>query len=128
MDCDDGGAVRTGCESPADGPATETGGNVECPPFLATLKKLPPHTSKKGVRTEYWIGGAFKLVPFRFRNVTYILMVTPGLEPQYLPGRRKFSVVVKYTPAFALQDICYIEEVRRGKRGRGGKGVGSLFS
>ena len=77
-----------------------------------TLKKLSPHTSKKGVRTEYWVGGGFKLVPFRFRNATYIFMATPGLEPVYLPGRRKFSVVAKYSPAFALQDICYIEEVR----------------
>jgi len=32
MDGDDGGPVRPGCESPADGPA-ETGGNVECPRF-----------------------------------------------------------------------------------------------
>lgn len=76
------------------------------------LKKISPHKFKDGATREYWIGGVFKLVLFRFRNATYILMVTPGLAPEVLPGSRKFSVVTKYTPAFALQDVCYIEEVR----------------
>ena len=79
---------------------------------MYTLKKIPPHTSKNGKRTEYWIGGVFKLVPFRFRNVTYILMVTPGAAPEVLPGGKKFAVVAKYVPTFELQDVCYIEEVR----------------
>lgn len=79
---------------------------------MYTLKKLPPHKSKNGARTEYWIGGVFKFVPFRFRNAIYILMASPGLEREVLPGGRKFSVVAKYTPAFELKDICYLEEVR----------------
>jgi hypothetical protein len=76
------------------------------------LKKISPHKFKDGATRDYWIGGVFKLVLFRFRNATYILMVTPGTAPEVLPGRRKFSVVAKYTPTFALQDVCYMEEVR----------------
>ena len=77
-----------------------------------TLQKISPHKFKDGATRDYWIGGVFKLVPFRFRNITYILLVTPGAAPEVMPGRRKFSVVVKYTPAFALQDVCYIEELQ----------------
>ncbi|MEI8014307.1 MAG: hypothetical protein WCH20_05645 [Nitrospira sp.] len=80
-----------------------------------TLKKISPHKFKDGATRDYWIGGVFKLVLFRFRNITYILMVTPGAAPEVMPGRRKFSAVVKYTPAFTLQDVCYIEELQ-GKR------------
>jgi len=79
---------------------------------IYTLKKLPPHKSKNGAQTEYWIGGVFKLVPFRFQNATYILMASPGLQREVLPGGRKFAVVAKYTPTFELKDICYLEEVR----------------
>jgi hypothetical protein len=77
-----------------------------------TLKKMSPHKFKDGATRDYWIGGVFKLVLFRFRNITYILMVTPGAAPEVMPGRRKFSAVVKYTPAFTLQDVCYIEELQ----------------
>ena len=35
MDCGDGRVAGARCESPADWAATEIGGNVECPRFLA---------------------------------------------------------------------------------------------
>jgi hypothetical protein len=76
------------------------------------LKKISPHKFKDGATRDYWIGGVFKLVLFRFRNVTYILMATPGALPELSPGTRKFAVVVKYVPTFELQDVCYIEEIR----------------
>ena len=82
------------------------------------LKKLPPHTWNDGKRAEYWIGGVFKLIPFRFRNVTYILLATPG-GSQELPLRmRMFTVVAKYVPSFDLQDVCYLEEVRNKTKNR----------
>lgn len=77
-----------------------------------SLKKISPRKTKRGTSTEYSIGGVFKLIPFRFKNTTYIFMATPGAAPEVLPGRRKFSVVAKYSPAFELQDICYLEEAR----------------
>ena len=80
------------------------------------LKKIPPYTWKDGTRTEYSIGGVFKLIPFRFRNVTYILMATPGALPEMLPGKRKFVVVTKYVSTFELHDVCYIEEMRSKKK------------
>ena len=76
------------------------------------LKKISPHKFKDGTTRDYWIGGVFKLVLFRFRSITYVLMATPGALPEVLPGKRKFAVVAKYVPTFELQDVCYIEEVR----------------
>ena len=83
---------------------------------MYTLKKIPPHKWKDGKRTEHWIGGVFKLIPFRFRNGTYILLANPGGSPELHPGKRMFTVVAKYSPSFELQDVCYLEEVRNKTR------------
>jgi hypothetical protein len=77
------------------------------------LTKIPQYKSKKGQEFYYSVASVPFLIPFQFKNVTYILMANPFASPELLPGGRNFAVVAKYLRTFQLLDVCYIEEVRK---------------
>ena len=75
------------------------------------LTKVPQRKYKGGGSFYYDVVPAY-LIPFRFKNVAYVLMANPFSQLELLPDRKRFAVVAKYLSTFQLLDICYIEEVQ----------------
>ncbi len=75
------------------------------------LTKIPQRKAKDGRSFYYEITPAY-LMPFQFKNSTYILMANPFVLPEFVADGRRFAVVAKYLSTFQLLDICYIEEAR----------------
>jgi hypothetical protein len=73
------------------------------------LTKIPQRKFKGGKSFYYYIVPAY-LIPFQFKNVTYILIANPFAQPELLMDRKRFAVVAKYLSTFQLLDVCYIEE------------------
>ena len=75
------------------------------------LTKIPQRKFKDGKSFYYNINPVY-LIPFQFKNSTYILMANPFAQLELLQDGRKFAVVAKYLSTFQLLDSCYIEEAR----------------
>lgn len=76
-----------------------------------SLTEIPKRQFKDGKSAYFNIVAAY-LIPFRFKNGTYILIANPFALHELLQDRRRFAVVAKYLPRFQLMDVCYIEEIQ----------------
>ena len=71
------------------------------------LKKAPKFRFKDGSGDSYhFIVGQVNLIPFRYKDKTFILLASDGLVADFRENR--FLVIAEYTPAAMLNDLCYV--------------------